>query len=226
MDTNNRTSKSRTILFIAAFCLLVGCSGKDPDPEPAPLPQNPVLNHTSLNLQEGGTSAEILISGGVPPYTITASGSAAQVNKLSNTTFTVTGVSAGSAVVTVRGSDSGESTLSVTISANPYKAFLADATIRLEAGGQVWTDFDHIFGIDRGRLFGSTQTKVGYSLPNGNLFEYIGWDGANYANPRFYTAAGTSPIATLQVLQVKDGKIWIAWKVASDSPENRICTKF
>jgi hypothetical protein len=162
------------------------------------------------------SSSEIAISGGVAPYVIqSANENVAKVDFVSNTRFTITGLSTGSTTVVVRGEDGGETSLSVAVSADPYRAFKADATTRFEIGGKVYTEFDRIFVVDKGGiLLESSQQKVGFSTRDGSVYVYVGWDD-DTRNPKLYTQEEVSPLSSLQFVKESEGKTWIIAEVTT-----------
>jgi hypothetical protein len=214
-----RTKKNLVNLVI--LFLLTGCT-KDPIVSE---PQPPTLSQTSLSITEWESSTEIAISGGVAPYIVQSSDeSVAQVNLVSNTKFAIIDLSTGSTTVVVRGEDGGETSLSVSVSADPYRAFKADATTRFEIGGKVYTEFDRIFVVDKGGiLLESSQQKVGFSARDGSVYVYVGWDD-DTRNPKLYTEEGVSPLSSLQFVKESEGKTWII--AENGSVEIRICSKF
>ncbi|MDR1526914.1 MAG: pilus assembly protein N-terminal domain-containing protein [Dysgonamonadaceae bacterium] len=221
--------QKKVLVSLVILCLLAGCT-KNPVTEPEnpiiPEPETPTLSQTSLSLIEGESSTEITISGGVAPYVVQSSDeSVAQVNLVSSTKFAVTGLSTGTATVIVRGKDGGETSLPVSVSADPYRTFKADATTRCEINGQVYTEFNRVFVVDKGGiLLESSQKKIGFSARDGNSYLYVGWDN-DYRNPKLYTEnEGIVPLSSLQVLQEKEGKGWIIAK--NGTSEIRICSKF
>jgi hypothetical protein len=147
-----------------------------------------------------------------------------QVNFISDTKFTLTALSVGNETLTIKGSDRGETQLSVTISPDPDKAFKEDATVRIEVNGNVST-LDHTFVVDKGgSLLGSSQVKVGSTL-DGNTYTLIGWDpGEGRRNPKLYTQEVVIPLSNLQMLQEKDGKIWLIG--TNPSLTIKVCTEF
>ncbi|MDR3168331.1 MAG: hypothetical protein LBU27_00785 [Candidatus Peribacteria bacterium] len=201
--------------------LLAGCHKEELEP------QSPNLSQTSLTILEGETSSEIVISGGVAPYSLQSLGDNVKVNSVSNTKFTITGLSAGNTTVAIRGTDGGESQLKVSVSADPNKAFKANATIRVEVNGITYTEVDGIFVVDKGgKLLESSQVKIGFSTRDGSTFWYIGWD-EDYQNPKLYTPntpTKSIDLSSLQEVQAKDGKKWIIGR--NNSWEFRICTRF
>jgi hypothetical protein len=123
------------VIVVAVLSLLTGC--KKPAEEIVQ-PPPPQLSQSSVSVAEGETSDEIRISGGMPPYAVSVAGTTAQIILilLSDTQFTVTGVSACNVTVMISGKDGGKTLLPVTVT----KAFKADATIRVESNGQTYTD--------------------------------------------------------------------------------------
>ncbi|MDR0607855.1 MAG: hypothetical protein LBG52_06000 [Candidatus Peribacteria bacterium] len=190
---------------MALFLGLIGCNKNETEPEP----QQPQLScGTTLSLVEGETSAEITISGGVAPYTIQPANETVEVTFTSETKVRLRALLAGNVTLTIKGKDNGETQLVVSVSEDPNKAFKEDATVRVEKNGTVFTPLDHTFVVDKGGyLLGSSQIKVGCTL-DGNIFNLIGWD-PGYQNPRLYTQEGMVPLSNLQVLQERDGKIWL-----------------
>ncbi|MDR0650813.1 MAG: hypothetical protein LBG59_05435 [Candidatus Peribacteria bacterium] len=189
-------------------------------------PQQPQLScGTSLTIVEGETSAEITISNGIAPYTTVQQSNRLQVTFISDTKFTLTALSVGNEILTIKGSDRGETQLSVVISPDPDKAFKEDATVRVEKNGTVFTPLDHTFVVDKGgSLLGSSQVKVGSTL-DGNTYTLIGWDpGEGHRNPKLYTQEGVIPLSNLQMLQEKEGKIWLIG--TSPSLTIKVCTEF
>jgi hypothetical protein len=188
-------------------------------------PQKPNLSQTSLVVIEGETSSEVIISGGVAPYSVQSLGDNAQVNVVSTTKFTITGLSAGNATVVVRGKDGGETSLPVVVSADPDKAFKENAIVRVEVNGTTYTEVDGIFVVDKGgKLLGSSQVKVGFSTRDGSIFWYLGWDG-DYQNPKLYTPERVSDLSSLQKVKGEDGKVWVIGQDGSSS-KIRFCVRF
>jgi hypothetical protein len=207
------------VSLVGLLVLLAGCHKEELEP------QSPNLSQTSLVILEGETSSEILISDGVAPYSLQSLGENVQVNHVSDTKFTITGLSAGRATIIIRGKDGGEAQLKVSVSADSNKAFKANATVRVEVNGTTYTEVDGIFVVDKGgKLLESSQVKVGFSTRDGSVFWYIGWD-EDYQNPKLYTSPErVIDLSSLQEVQAKDGKKWIIGKNTSYKVE--FCIRF
>ncbi len=98
------------ILFAALFLTLSGCAEEDPQASPS-------LSRNSVTITVGGEPESVTISGGVSPYILTNSNS--QVvdasNRSQNNTIVLTPKKQGSAIITVSGSDGGNTRLSVSV---------------------------------------------------------------------------------------------------------------
>ena len=220
------------VLSIAVACLVGSCAKDDGKPAPAP-PVVPQFSSSSLSVEEGKT-AEVLITAGKPPFNVSSSQpSIAEAALIDGNKFTVAGISAGTAAITVKGDDGGTATLAVSVSADPYKAFKADASPRFEGAGQPavkLTDAVHLFYSDRGELFSSAKSKAGYSTRDGAAYYFVEWEGDDAVGEKtgasLRTQSGTTALQSLRIIKSEEGAIWIVYKQTESSTEGRAALKW
>ena len=75
----------------------------------------PVLNNLALEVEDGGGTGTVTISGGTPAFTVTSEHPNIATASVSGTTVTVTGHSMGTTLVTVKGSDDASATFAVSV---------------------------------------------------------------------------------------------------------------
>ena len=110
-----------------------------------------------------------------------------------------------------------------------YAAFKADAAERFEGAGNSNlknTDATHLFYADRGVLFSSPKSKLGYVPRNSQSFYFIEWDGdfspGTKSNPSLRTPSGVVSMHSLEIIKAENTKVWIVYKQTATSPEGRI----
>jgi hypothetical protein len=212
------------------FLLLAGCSeddnNGDNNGEQAKTPVSPTLSLASVTVEEG-ESREVNISGGVSPYSVSISPLGIAGTALNGSKLIITGIVVGDAIATVHGSDGGKTSVSITVVKKPvdvHSAFKADATLRVElsAGNVIYNmpagnePSPYIFYRDKGNeLFSSPKIKIGYAARDASSYFFVEWDGdislGIKSNPALRTESGVVSINSMEIVQVKDRTIWIAW---------------
>lgn len=212
-------------MFVATL-LVTACNGDDPDPiQPIAIS----FSQASITIEEGKTG-EVTITSGVAPYAVSPANATVATARVNGNTITITAIAAGSTQIRVVGKDGGSGTVSLTVSADPLKAFKADATLRWELSTQTIknTDSKHLFYKDLGKLLSSSKSKLGYGDRNGSVFVFVEWEGAvslgAKQNATLRTESGVVPLSTLDIVQLKDGLIWLIAK--EGSKEIRIVQKW
>ena len=216
----------KTLIATLIVCVLI--TGCPPGPDG---PITPGLSQSSVTIEEGKT-AEVTITKGIPPYNVTVSSSIATAT-VSDHKITIKAISAGSAKITVQGADLGSSTINLTITADPYKAFKADATLRFEGAGITTVkniDAKQLFYSDKGGLYASTKNKLGYASVDGSSYYFVEWSGdagvGNKTNPSLRTQNGEVALQSLQIVKSEGGALWVVYKQNASSAEGRIVQKW
>jgi hypothetical protein len=199
--------------LLLLFSLAIAGCGKE-NTAPDERPQTPSLSPSTVTVEEE-KAVEVTVSGGKSPYTASISPAGVAALSLSGNKLSVTGVKAGSAVATVKGSDGGSATLQVTVTAkpDPLAAFKADAALRWELpDGTVIRDGNtaFVFIADANKLFSSAQNKWGYASLSGMSFRLIEWG----ASPAMRTETGTTAVTDFQTVKEESGKVWITFKAS------------
>lgn len=222
----------RKILYSLPLIALSAASCGGGADEPEILPVTPQFSQSSVTVEEGET-VEVTVTKGVPAYTAASSSTSVATVTVSGSRITVTGVSAGTAAIQVKGSDNGSASFTVTVNADPYKAFKADATLRFEGAGQATvknTEGKHVFYADKGVILSSAKNKLGYASRDGKTFYFIEWEGDGSAgaktNASLRTLSGVIALQSLQVIKSEGGILWITYKEKSDSAEGRVVQKW
>ncbi|MDR0559750.1 MAG: hypothetical protein LBG92_06240 [Prevotellaceae bacterium] len=213
-----------TASIIALFA--IACSEEVPEPA---APVTPEFSVSQVTV-EAGKSVMVRITKGTPKYTIVSSSSSVATATVYGDTVTVEGIAEGSANLTVSGSDGGKASITVNVTApsDPYEQFKADETPRFETDEQKTVknmEGEYLFYFDAGgNLFSSAKTKTGYASRDGKTFYFIEWEGdtaqGEKSNPTLRTDSVTVGLQYLRILQVKNGKIWITYKIP-DSDEGK-----
>jgi len=193
-----------------------------------------VANGTKGTIQWFTTSAGTTTT--TAPAGITVTVSAVSANKATVTATATAAVVAGSYFfkVTIDGVTSGVVTL--TISADAYASFKADATPRFEGAGNATvklTDATHLFFADKGGLFAATKSGAGYASRDGSAYYFIEWGGGTNpgtkTSPTLRTHQNPSEvvISSLQILKedTATGTIWGIYKLTPTSAEGKFVRK-
>jgi hypothetical protein len=212
----------KAVIYVIIVAILSGCSKKD-NPSLPPEPLTPKLSSTSVSVEEG-QSAELTVTGGKSPYSVTVSPSGIVAATVAGSKLTVTGVKSGIATAVVEGVDGGRVSLSVTVTSpapppDPDAAFKADATLRWETVGATTIDVNntsYTFVSDRGTLFSSSQNKWGHASLDGQRFRLIEWG----ATPLLRTETGSTPVSSFTVVKEETGTVWL--KFSADDTEHRV----
>ena len=112
---------------------------------------------------------------------------------------------------------------------DPYISFKADVTPRWENGATVEKNdgSPFTFFTDNGEnLFSSTKYKIGRisdDYTNYEIIEFSGKAAVGKPNePIIRKPSGATPLHSLEIVQEKDGTLWLVFKETATSPERRI----
>jgi len=228
-----RRIKIRLLLGLVALVTIVGCH-KDPDPEPIPQPPVtvviPKLSVASVTVEEGKT-ATANVTEGKTPFTVTVANPSLATATVNGGQITFSGLVAGQTTFTVKGSDGGTSAaIPLTVTAadppDPNAEFKADGEIRWVVGSE--TLQNRMFYKDEGgQLLSSTKNKIGWATTDAVTYEFIEFVGSPAIgalnSPSVRSQSGVITPIKAEVVQIKDGKVWIVLKETASSPEKWIC---
>ncbi|MDR2586031.1 MAG: hypothetical protein LBC84_07440 [Prevotellaceae bacterium] len=216
--------KTKIIIVLFAALFLYGCPGGMDSGTGISLSNNSIVVNQ-------GSTVVVNITIGTAPYSVSTGNSSIATASISGSTVRVVGVSPGNTIIGVTGGNGSAAYISVAVvgSSDPDAAFKADAALRFEgAGGATIRESDatHLFYADKGGLFSSTKNKVGYATRSGSVYYFVEWTGdasvGSKSSPSLRTQGGTSSLYSLDVVQYKDGKLWIKYKQTSGSAEGRV----
>jgi len=201
--------------LLISLLLLIGCGGKDP----IELPITPEFSQSHVTLEES-KMVEVMILAGTPSYVVISAAPTIATATVSGSKISISGVKAGTTTLTVTGSDQGKANIAVTVTPlpviDPYESFKADGALRFEMPGIPIiknVNASHLFYVDRGLLFSSAKSKLGYASRDGTAFAFFEWNGdatiGTKSNPSLRQGTTSVPLKSLEILKVEGKKLWI-----------------
>ena len=220
----------KIVCIFVCIWITVACDPKEDAPV---IPLVPQLSLAYISLEEG-EAKEVTVSGGTPGYTAKSSSPSTVVVSITGNKVIVIGKTPGTASIVVTGADGGLSSFAVTVlTADVYKAFKADVSLRFEETGEAVVkleDAQTLFYEDQeNNILGSSKTKVGYASRDGRNFLFLEWEGGMPTGMKsgatLRTPTGVINLQSLQVLKNEGNLVWIIYK-STGSQESRIVQKY
>ena len=214
------------VFVIMALCTL--CSKQEDTPQE---PETIELSAESITFEKG-RQANLTINKGKSPFSVSSANQTVATVSIYGNIITINGISEGETKVEIASADHAKKQITVTVSADPYEAFKADATLRFELSGETIHNRESnlLFVKDSGILFSSTKSKVGFGTKDGLSLTLIEWEGDNSGgvknNAAIRTLTGITPILYFEILKSQDGIIWAIYKRIESGTTERFVQKW